>query len=242
MERIVEKAATDGDILWKPFSLTYVTYIEGDLFGKVLAVASLAPLAIFVSYGTLVVFRRDLCTIFALIGQLLNEVINYALKHTIKDPRPNILGLPHIHYGKYGFPSNHSQFICFFAAFSSLLLLFRLKQNGSQSMKLLRRFYALCCWLLAFIICFGRVYLGQHTTHQVIGGCMIGAAFGSFWFIFLHYGLTPFFPLIASWSICEWLLVRDTTLIPNILFFEYMSARSEGRARSRKHSLKPKSG
>ena len=34
--------------------------------------------------------------------------------------------------------------------------------------------------------------------------------------------------------ICEWLLIRDQTLIPNVIFFEYTSHRHEIRARSRK--------
>ena len=79
-DEMVDQPAGDADIRWKPFSLTYVSYIEGtvlvifvnkkrmklfagDLVGKVLAISSLAPLAILVAYGTLVVFRRDLCTV-----------------------------------------------------------------------------------------------------------------------------------------------------------------------------------
>lgn len=34
--------------------------------------------------------------------------------------------------------------------------------------------------------------------------------------------------------ISEYLLLRDTTLIPNILWFEYTNIRTEARARSRK--------
>jgi hypothetical protein len=34
--------------------------------------------------------------------------------------------------------------------------------------------------------------------------------------------------------ISEFLLLRDTTLIPNVLWFEYTNSRQEARARSRK--------
>lgn len=37
-----------------------------------------------------------------------------------------------------------------------------------------------------------------------------------------------------SRSVCERLMIRDTSLIPNILWFEYTHARTESRARNRK--------
>lgn len=49
--------------------------------------------------------------------------------------------------------------------------------------------------------------------------------------------LSPLFPWVSSWWLCEVLLVRDYTLIPSSLFFEYTCARAEARSRHRKHSL-----
>lgn len=40
--------------------------------------------------------------------------------------------------------------------------------------------------------------------------------------------------IFVSRRISEYLLLRDTTLIPNILWFEYTNTRQEARARSRK--------
>lgn len=75
-----------------------------------------------------------------------------------------------------------------------------------------------------------------HTVSQVIVGAFIGVALGILWFVFVHVILTPYvFPIIVSWKISELLLIRDTSLIPNILFFEYSATRQESRARSRKN-------
>lgn len=35
-------------------------------------------------------------------------------------------------------------------------------------------------------------------------------------------------------KLCELLMIRDTTLIPNVLWFEYTKSRQEARARGRK--------
>ncbi|XP_066975723.1 dolichyldiphosphatase 1-like isoform X2 [Macrobrachium rosenbergii] len=79
-----------------------------------------------------------------------------------------------------------------------------------------------------------RVYLLYHTWSQIIWGAVIGVMLGVSWFSFTHLVLSPFFPTVASWRISERLMIRDTSLIPNIMWFEYTHARTENRARSRK--------
>ncbi|ROT66983.1 putative dolichyldiphosphatase 1 [Penaeus vannamei] len=76
------------DIEWKAFSLTHVEYPKGDIIGQLLAISSLAPVAIIVGFVTLILFRRDLHTITFFGGALLNEGINLLLKHIIAEPRP----------------------------------------------------------------------------------------------------------------------------------------------------------
>jgi dolichyldiphosphatase len=102
--------------------------------------------------------------------------------------------------------------------------------------KVLRLVVVAGCSTVTALVCYGRVYLLYHTVSQVIVGALIGVTFGALWFIFVHALLTPYvFPRIVSWKISELLLIRDTSLIPNILFFEYSATRQECRARSRKN-------
>ncbi|ROT66982.1 putative dolichyldiphosphatase 1-like [Penaeus vannamei] len=81
---------------------------------------------------------------------------------------------------------------------------------------------------------YSRVYLLYHTWGQVLWGALVGIILGFGWFTLTHLMLTPLFPIVASWKVCETLMIRDTSLIPNILWFEYTHARTENRARSRK--------
>ncbi|XP_047497000.1 dolichyldiphosphatase 1-like [Penaeus chinensis] len=220
------------DIEWKAFSLTHVEYPKGDIIGQLLAISSLAPVAIIVGFVTLILFRRDLHTITFFAGALLNEGINLLLKHIIAEPRPWLRkGL----YTEYGMPSSHSQMMWFFAAYCVLFLIFRLRHISSSMMELLWKVVvAVCLITAAFIVMYSRVYLLYHTWGQVLWGALVGIILGFGWFTLTHLTLTPLFPIVASWKVCETLMIRDTSLIPNILWFEYTHARTENRARSRK--------
>ena len=48
-----------------------------------------------------------------------------------------------------------------------------------------------------FSIC--RVYLGYHTSRQVVWGAAAGAISGPLWFIVVQFVFTPFFPVVAAW-------------------------------------------
>nr|CAI5825262.1 unnamed protein product [Callosobruchus analis] len=88
--------------------------------------------------------------------------------------------------------------------------------------------------LLAILVSVARIYLGYHTFWQVFCGALVGIMFATVWFALTYLILTPMFPQVVSWKISEMLLLRDTTLIPNVLWFEYTNTRQEVRARSRK--------
>lgn len=90
------------------------------------------------------------------------------------------------------------------------------------------------CVISALIVCFSRIYLQYHTISQVLCGALVGFLFATIWFALTCCVFTPLYPQIVSWRISEVLLLRDTTLIPNVLWFEYTKTREEVRARSRK--------
>lgn len=122
---------------------------------------------------------------------------------------PRPCGGPHTAVGtKYGMPSSHSQFMWFFSVYSFLFLYL------------------------------SRVYLLYHTWSQVFYGGVAGSLMAVAWFIITQEILTPLFPRIAAWPISEFFLIRDTSLIPNVLWFEYTVTRAEARNRQRKLGTK----
>lgn len=219
---------------WVPLTLTLVEYPKGDIFGKLLALISLTPFGIGSGFLTLILFRRDLHTITFFIGTLLSEVLNYCLKVTICEMRPT-LGNRVVH-GEYGMPSSHAQYVWFFATYVIYFVFIRLHHmNNNTIMENVSKLLIISSSVtMAVLVCFSRIYLQYHTWAQVLCGAFVGFVFATFWFAITYLILTPLFPQIVSWKISEFLLLRDTTLIPNVLWFEYTNTRQEVRARSRK--------
>lgn len=224
---------SDDKLEWTSLALTLVEYPKGDLVGKFLALISLTPFAIITGFITLVLFRRDLHTIAFFGGVVINEAVNFLLKHTICDVRPMRRD---VFYTEYGMPSAHTQFIWFFAAYVTLFVCIRLhhSSNSTVSEMFWRVLLIAGCIILAILVSYSRIYLQYHSIAQVFCGTVVGTVLGIAWFVITHVVLTPFFPMIVSWRTSEYLLLRDTTLIPNVLWFEYTNARAEARARSRK--------
>ncbi|XP_042603922.1 dolichyldiphosphatase 1 [Cyprinus carpio] len=220
---------------WRSISLTHVEYPAGDLTGQVLACMSLLPIAILVGFVTLIVFKRELHTVSFFWGL----VINWLLKHILQEPRPCGGGHSSV-TTEYGMPSSHSQFIWFFVVYFFLFLYLRMHQtNNARCVELLwRHILSIILLAVALSISYSRVYLLYHTWSQVIYGGVAGMVMGVVWFFITQELLTPLFPKIAAWPISEFFLVRDTSLIPNILWFEYTVTRSEARNRQRKLGTK----
>ncbi|KAG1448778.1 hypothetical protein G6F46_004903 [Rhizopus delemar] len=96
-------------------SLTHVYFNPQDKVSYAFAYITLAPIAILVFYASVIVSRREMSGILMLLGQLLNEVVNYILKEAIEQERP------YTHLGDgYGMPSSHSQFICVYLGYHTL--------------------------------------------------------------------------------------------------------------------------
>ncbi|GAB6027905.1 Dolichyldiphosphatase 1 [Chamberlinius hualienensis] len=225
----------NNSIKWVPLSLTHVEYPEGDIFGKILAFISLTPLVIVAGFFTLIIFRRDLHIITYSSGILLNELINFILKHTVRELRP--YREREVVFTEYGMPSSHSQFMWFFAIYTAFFLFIRI-HNGGPNNSILDNAWKFVVTLGVFssalVVSYSRVYLQYHTCMQVVWGAIIGMTLATIWFAITQVVLTPLFPVIASWPISEFLMIRDSTLIPNVMWFEYTSHRTEMRARHRK--------
>ncbi|CAL1534310.1 unnamed protein product [Lymnaea stagnalis] len=219
---------------WKAVSLTHVEYPIGDLVGFIFAWFSLLPFILIVSFSTLVILRRDLHTVAFFAGLCISEGINIIIKHIVREPRP-VRGRSNL-YTEYGMPSSHSQFMWFFSSYFALFLLLRLYKNHSIIDDLWKYVCAGLGVVCAILVSWSRVYLSYHTISQVLLGAFIGSVLGVLWFANVHFLLTPVFPILASSPIGEFLMLRDSTLIPHVLWFEYTCSRSEARSRQRKMS------
>ncbi|XP_072285329.1 dolichyldiphosphatase 1-like isoform X1 [Pyxicephalus adspersus] len=220
---------------WRPVSFTHVEYPAGDVYGQLLAYLGLSPVFILVSFVTLIIFKRELHTISFLGGLVMNEGVNWLIKNIVREPRP-CKGTHTTITTEYGLPSSHSQFMWFFSVYSFLFLYLRMHQtNNARFLDLLwRHVLSLCLMTAACLVSYSRVYLKYHSWSQVAYGAVVGSILAIAWFFFTQETLTPLFPRIAAWPISEFFLIRDASLIPNILWFEYTVTRSEARNRQRK--------
>ena len=233
------------------FSLTHVEYEAGDAIGFLFAGLSLAPVFLIVALVTATIARRDLHIGTALLGQLLNTVFNIILKRIIRQPRPPFMharGEPAAAgFSPYGMPSNHSQFVCFFAAYWCSYLLWNKNNHAARYAKdsdsctqkqegghlchsIIRPAATICILLGALLVSAGRVYLTYHTTAQVLIGAVVGTIAGKSWYAITWNFIAPtIFPKLAKSQVGFGLgIVNATHTIGNdvradIVHWEYRS-------------------
>ena len=223
---------SDAKIVWKAVSFTHVEYPKDDVIGLILAWSSLLPVFVLSGFVTHIYFRREIHTIVFFAGIFLNEFINLFLKYTIQEPRPSSQHtLVNV---EFGWPSSHSQFMWFFMTYMVLFIYIRFQTNDNLLDMAWKHCMSSLCIVAASVVSYSRYYLMYHTLHQIIWGSLIGITCAAGWFSLTHIVLTPLFSVVVSWPLCEFLLIRDSSLIPNILWFEYTTSRQESRARSRK--------
>ncbi|KAJ1943698.1 hypothetical protein FBU59_002827 [Linderina macrospora] len=197
----------------KSFSLTHFQYEDGDTLGQFLALISLVPIFFIVMETTIVLSRRELAGVVLLLGQLLNELVNFVLKELIREERP------HLELGDgFGMPSSHAQFMGFFLAYTVLYLEMRVTTDRVHT-----RLVQLGALVLAILVAVSRVYLNYHTAMQVAAGAIVGLAAGAGWFgatetVFFGSGIAGW---VLDTRLCRWLLVRDSRSVPDIARREY---------------------
>jgi dolichyldiphosphatase len=198
-----------------PFVYTYIEYEQHDALGQLFALSALAPFFLLSAYVTLLASRRDLHTGALLLGQLLNEAVNHALKYAARVPRPSA----HPAFdalSPYAWPSDHAQFMAFFAAYV-LLWAPRHWHVGP----VWRALACGLCALAALVVGGGRVYLGYHSALQVASGWAVGGACAVAHFALVERVLRPRFAQVAGWQLARWAWVRDLTATRNALRVEY---------------------
>ncbi|KAG0328590.1 hypothetical protein BG000_000421 [Podila horticola] len=149
-------------------SITHVQFVQNDILSKLLAYVTLSPLAILCGYAGAILTGRDLKAVIMLGGQLLNEVVNQALKRLVKQARPTeYLG------DGYGMPSSHSQFMAYFATYMVILMY----RSGSDSNILMAHAVSAIVVVWAILVVYSRVHLYYHTWQQVVAGTVCGCVF-----------------------------------------------------------------
>lgn len=117
---------TDGVVdhhsAWRSFSLTEVLYRSNDLMSFIFAISSLLPVIIIVflsgiaSAAPLHEPQRK-STLILLMFLVLNVCINVCLKHLFAHARPTHSSLNASYSSMHGMPSDHAQFMMFFACY-----------------------------------------------------------------------------------------------------------------------------
>lgn len=211
----------------KAVSLTHVRYEKGDKLGHFLAWISLLP--IFISLGGFVthfMFKRELQTIFFALGILMSEFINELIKKSVQQARPDTCLVLEM-CDSQGWPSSHSQYMAFFAVYLSLLAC----KGIGFSNKWTKIITVAFPWPFAVLTMYSRVYLGYHTVGQVYAGGLLGLLLGSLWFWFVNSVLIYTFPMLESTPLCEYLCIKDSSHIPDVLRFEYQNAIAARKAK-----------
>ncbi|KAF9006167.1 hypothetical protein BDQ17DRAFT_1399096 [Cyathus striatus] len=129
------------------------------------------PILLMASYAALAVQTREFIIIVMWAGQFAGELLNYILKHIIKEERP----IESIGNG-YGFPSSHSQYMGYFSSFLICHLYFRHRfaTTGSYILDQLWRivlYIGLLGWASA--VAYSRYYLGYHNVYQILWGLVL---------------------------------------------------------------------
>ncbi|CAD6977002.1 unnamed protein product, partial [Tilletia controversa] len=168
------------------FGLTHVRYDAADPFAQLLALITLAPIFLLCAYTSIILYRRELTFLNALLGQLGCEAINWGLKRLIRQPRP--VGLAGVSEEGYGMPSSHAQFMGFFCGF--FLWHFGRFHPGLRRPRTVvntmrRAEHAVCVGLIVLLsaaVCYSRYYLLYHSPAQIIVGLSLGLAIGGVYY------------------------------------------------------------
>jgi dolichyldiphosphatase len=195
------------DFALKHTSLSCAQYHPGDNLGKLLAYISLCPVLLLCFQFSKVYTRRELHEAVLLAGLVLEEGVARALKHLLKHPRPatcSMLNICHSH----GMPSSHTSMMFAYFTIYGCITLHLWRRRGTVS-RLLAAAEQIALAAAAVGVGCSRIYLGYHSSDQVLAGAVLGSVFGLVWFGVLRV-LTPLYRVLASWRLLQQFGVKDT--------------------------------
>jgi dolichyldiphosphatase len=219
-----------SDPIYRPLSITFIEYREGDKLGFLLAWFSMLPFIYIVSLCTLILFRRDIQTIMYFGGFCISEVLNNCLKKVFKQARPertrDRMGLYEVH----GMPSDHAQTFFYFMTYLAIFIIVKSQMPGTPRVRSMRnRMVVFAQLFVATIVAYSRVYLHYHTIPQVVVGALIGTILGCVWYYFVNYEFIKYVPMIIEHPLARYFLLRDYSSIPRLIHFQYESEYAEAK-------------
>jgi len=219
-----------SDPIYRPLSITFIEYQEGDKIGFLLAWFSMLPFIYIVALCTLILFRRDIQTIMYFGGFCVSEVINHYLKAIFKQPRPertrDRMGLYEVH----GMPSDHAQTFFYFMTYLGIFIILKSQMPGTHRVRIFRnRLLVIGQLIIAMTVAYSRVYLHYHTIPQVIAGAFVGTCLGCIWYYFVNYYFIEYVPFLIEQPLAKRLLLRDYGPIPRLWHFQYENEYAEAK-------------
>ncbi|EFJ52873.1 hypothetical protein VOLCADRAFT_86283 [Volvox carteri f. nagariensis] len=163
-----------------------VFYEKGDALGKVLAYAALLPYVLILHHASQFYGRRLVQEGVIVAGFVMNEGIARGLKHGLRHPRPADTCAKLDLCDSFGMPSSHTQCIAF-AFMLHFLLCMRSVGGKSLGTRLIEACEVVGLAFACLLTASSRVYLGYHTTDQVVVGGLLGLVIGATCFAVLGW-------------------------------------------------------
>lgn len=133
----------------------------------------------------------DKIMILTCMAWAISMYIGQALKDILEMPRPSsppVVKIEDRYLHEFGFPSTHAMAV-FTISWTLLTLVFKtLPQEETATLRLI---ISILSYVLIFLVCLSRIYLGMHTYLDILGGLLLAFAINQI-FLFnssLIYGL-----------------------------------------------------
>lgn len=197
-------------------SAVCVLYSPGDTLGKALAYFSILPYCLILHQVSKVYCRREVHEALTLFGLVVNEGIARALKHLVNSSRPPTcaqLGVCDSH----GWPSSHTSCMFFYFSYAACMLLYKHPRVTDTASRVSRAVEMVFVLYVSVTVGISRVYLGYHTTQQVIAGAAIGLCAGACCYIVISWLSHTFDAIAERFSAFH---VKNTWKVAEPLSFE----------------------